>query len=74
MRYIIPAGVGFNVNVDFARAPRDCELIEPQDIGRGLLRGYVEAWPESPLGFMRRGNSRGLVSVTVQRRLLREGE
>lgn len=71
MRYTIPTGVGFNVSADFARAPRDCELIEPQDIGRGLMRGYVHARPDSKLGFMRHGNSRGLVSVTVQRSLLK---
>jgi hypothetical protein len=71
-RYTIPVGVGFDVSGNFARAPRGIELLEPVEYGPAMLRGYVHAWPDSSLEFMRRGDSRGLIAVTVKRRLLRE--
>lgn len=69
-RTIIPEGVGFNVGQDFARASRDLPLEVTEMRGIYLL-GFIDAWPDSRLGFMRRGDSRGRVYVAVQSRLVR---
>jgi hypothetical protein len=67
-RYIIPAGTGFHVDVNFARATADTELSDVRDIGRGNVRGTIPANPDSSLSFMRHGPR---VHVWLPRRLLR---
>jgi hypothetical protein len=71
MRAIIPAGTGFHVGVDFARATRDTLLDVAEQRGP-LTFGFIPADPNSALGFMRRGNLQGAVYVHVDTRLLRE--
>jgi hypothetical protein len=68
MRYIIPSGTGFHVDVNFSRAKVDTELSDVQDIGAGNVRGTIPADPSSALGFMRHGPR---VHVWLPRRHLR---
>lgn len=70
-RYTIPAGTGFNVDVNFARAVTDMELHDVQDIGRGNVEGWIPADPSSRLAFLR-GPSR--VRVWLPARLLRSAD
>jgi len=69
--YTIPAGVGFNVGVDFYRASADMPLDFESQRG-GYTFGFVPPVPGCPQSFMRperAANSRG-VYVHVQTRFL----
>lgn len=52
---VIPAGTGFNVGVNFARARTDTVLVVDPDAYAlpGVIVGHIEGDPASPLGFMR---------------------
>jgi hypothetical protein len=67
-RYI-PAGYGFNINDDFARAPHDLLLQCAQyDSARHGYRGKVAAWDGAALGVVRSAwKSKGAVPVFVRK-------
>jgi hypothetical protein len=71
MLRIIPAGTGFNVGVNFARAKRDILLTVAEE-RFPLTFGFIPAQPDSPLSFLQRGNMQEAIYVHVDSRLLRE--
>ena len=67
----IPKGTGFNVGVNFARATDDIPL-QVQEFRGPLVFGFIPADPNSPLGFLRRGQLQEAVYVHLSRDLIRD--
>jgi hypothetical protein len=73
MTKYIPAGTGFHVGVNFARAVTDTP-VRVTDQRSNLAFGFIPAKPDSPLGFMRGGVLQHDIYIHINARLLRDKE